>query len=240
MEEALGFFRAFEIWIYLVIGLGALYYLRKFILAWGEYRQAAFGLERENAQTHLNRSAIALVLLLVMAVSEFILVYFVAPTVPGAIPLPTPTLSLLTTPTQTLPVLTPPPQGVPTGPIQITVSTGGGLSMPDGCIPGQIEITFPQFGQEVTGVIGIIGSASLPNFGFYKLEIKRPDETIWLTLQAGNTPVVNNKLGDWDTRRLTPGDYQLSLVVVDNQAQATNPCPIQVRVAPTPEETPSP
>jgi len=236
MEEALSFFSAFEIWIYLVIGLGALYYLRKFILAWGEYRQAAFGLERENAQTHLNRSVIALVLLLVMAVSEFILVYFVAPSVPGAIPISTPTLSLMATPTTTLPVLTPPPEVVPTGAIQITVSSG----TPDGCIPGQIEITFPQFGQEVTGVIGIIGSANLPNFGFYKLEIKRPDESIWLTLQAGNTPVINNKLGDWDTRRLTPGDYQLSLVVVDNQAQATNPCPIQVRVAPTLEETPGP
>ena len=47
MEEAISFFRAFELWIYLLLGLGGLYYLRKFILAWQELQGASFGLERE-------------------------------------------------------------------------------------------------------------------------------------------------------------------------------------------------
>jgi hypothetical protein len=63
MEEALSFFRAFEVWIYLLLGLGGLIYIRKFILAWQELRGAAFGLERENAQTRLNQSASVLVLI---------------------------------------------------------------------------------------------------------------------------------------------------------------------------------
>ena len=46
MEEALSFFRAFEAWIYLLLGLGGLFYLRKFFLAWWELQGAGFGLER--------------------------------------------------------------------------------------------------------------------------------------------------------------------------------------------------
>ena len=110
MEEALRFFRAYEIWIYLILGLGGLIYIRKFILAWQELREAAFGLERESAQTRLNQSASVLTLLLALSVTLFFLVSFVAPTMPGAIPLLTPTLDLLATATPTLPP-TPPETG---------------------------------------------------------------------------------------------------------------------------------
>lgn len=54
MEEALGFFRALEMWIYLLLGLWGLIIIRKFVLAWQELRGATFGLERENAEGRLN------------------------------------------------------------------------------------------------------------------------------------------------------------------------------------------
>ena len=242
MEEALSFFRAFEVWIYLLLGLGGIIYIRKFILAWQELRGATFGLERESAQSRLNQSASILVLLLTMAITEFVLVSFVAPAVPGAIPLPTPTLNLLATSTITLPATTQLAPGMSTenSPEILTMQSNNNDSSLAGCIPGQVGITFPEIGQEVSGVIGVIGTASIPNFGFYKFEIKRPDETIWLTIQAGNTVVQNGKLGDWDTTRLTPGEYQLSLVVVDNQAKASPACVIQLLVARPQEETPGP
>ena len=75
MEEALGFFRAFETWIYLLLGLVGLYYIRRFALAWQELRSASFGLERESAQARLNQSASILVLVLTMVVTEFIVYY---------------------------------------------------------------------------------------------------------------------------------------------------------------------
>jgi hypothetical protein len=242
MEEALSFFRAFEVWIYLLLGLGGLIYIRKFILAWQELRGATFGLERESAQSRLNQSASILVLLLTMVITEFVLVSFVAPAVPGAIPLPTPTLNVLATPTITLPVTTQSITGISTdySPEILTVQSNDGNNTISGCIPGQVEITFPESGQEVSGVIGVLGTANIPNFGFYKFEIKRPDETIWLTIQAGNVAVQNGKLGDWDTTRLSPGDYQLGLVVVDNQAKASPACVIQLLVARPQEETPGP
>lgn len=233
MEEALSFFRAFEVWIYLFLGLGGLIYARKFILAWQNLREATFGLERENAQSRLNQSASILVLLLTMAVLVFILVYFVSPAVPSANLLPTPTLDLLATPTTTLPAGTPPPDNAP-NPSEAQLQEP---FLENGCIPGQIEITSPGNGEQVSGVVKILGTVDIPNFGHYKFEIKRPDETIWLTVQAGNTVVREDSLGDWDTSRLIPGDYQLGLVVVDNQAQAAPACIVGIRVVRAPEDT---
>ncbi|MBP1703000.1 MAG: hypothetical protein H6Q38_2107 [Chloroflexi bacterium] len=230
MEEALSFFRAFEIWIYLLLGLGGLIYLRKFVLSWRELREAGFGLERDSAQSRLNQAVIVLVLLLSMAVTEFVLVSFIAPSVPGANLLPTPTLNLLATATTTLPA------GAPTSeftPVAVTAPPESAFAA-SGCVPGEIEISSPSNGQEVNGVVEVLGTASIANFGFYKIESRRPDELTWLTQQAGNTIIQGGKLGDWDTRRLTPGEYQLGLVVVDNQARLSPPCIVQVRVSVTP------
>ena len=231
MEEALRFFRASEVWISLLLGLGGLFYIRRFSNAWQELRGASFGLEREGAQGRLNQAASMLVLLLSMAVIEFVFVSFIAPALPEAIPLPTATLDLLVTPTTTLQAN----EGE-----TINEAILPEFSFENACLPGQVEITFPQNGEEVSGVIEVIGSADIPNFGFYKFEIKRPEESVWLTIQAGNLPTQNSKLGDWDTSQLTPGEYQLGLVVVDNQAQATPPCVIQVRVLRPEEEENTP
>jgi hypothetical protein len=236
MEEALSFFRAFEVWIYLLLGLGGLIYIRKFVLAWQELRGSGFGLERESAQARLNQSASVLVLLLTMTITEFVLVSFVAPSIPGATPLPTATLDLLASPTTTLAATT--PQAEAEQPTATLIVVG---QIPnENCPPGQIEITSPQNGQEVSGLVEVAGTADLPNFGFFKIEMKHPDDTLWETLQAGDKPVQEGKLGDWDTRRLSPGEYQLGLVVSDNTGTASQPCVVQVRVVVPPDQTPGP
>lgn len=235
MEEALRFSRAYELWIYLFLGLWGLYFIRKFILAWDELREAVFGLERENAQGRLNRAAGFLVLLLMFAVAEFILVTFISPAFPAVSAQSTPKLDLLASATTTLPLQTPGTQSsLP------VIETQSGVDTSAGCIPGQLEILSPQNGQDISALVEVVGTASIPNFGFYKFEIKRPDESIWLTIQAGNSAVVAGKLGDWDTSRLTPGEYQLGLVVVDNEANSSPSCTILVRVFRAPEPTSGP
>ncbi len=236
MEALLSSFRAYEVWIYLILSLGGLIYIRKFVLAWQEIREASFGLERESAQSRLNQAASVLVLLLTVAVIVFVLVSFVAPIMPGANLLPTGTLDLLATPTTTLPAQTPPGDSV-ASPLEAQIAEE---PLDNDCVPGEIEISIPGNGEQISGIVSIIGSADIPNFGFYKFEIKRPDEAVWLTIQAGNVAVKEDKLGDWDTSRLIPGEYQLSLVVVDNQAQALPPCVIQLRVTREIEATPGP
>jgi hypothetical protein len=235
MEEALRFFRAYEIWIYGLLSLGGILYIRKFFMAWGDLRGAAFGLERESAQSRVNQSATMLFFLLAFAITEFVLVSYVAPAVPGASPIATPTLDLLATATATLPAGsestgTPPPGQETILPSPSTpVQAGEG-----GCIPGQVELTEPQDGSQVEGLVTLVGAADVENFGFYKYEVARPGETVWLTLQAGRDPVQGGELGQWDTSTLAPGEYVLRLVVTDNAGQSLQPCEIQVNVLPAP------
>jgi hypothetical protein len=229
MEEAVRFFKAYEIWIYALLALGGLLYIRKFIVAWSDLRGAAFGLERESAQSRLNQSASMLVLLLTMAIGVFSMVSFVAPAIPASSPLLTPTLDLLATATTTLSVTgemsaameaeeTPLPSPTP---IQ---------QVGEGCIPDQLVITEPLFGSEVTDIVTLRGTADIENFGFYKYEVARPGETVWLTIQAGREPKRDSELGQWDTSTLAPGEYHLRLVVTDNEGNSRPPCTIQVNV----------
>ena len=233
MEEALRFFVVYETWIYLILGGLALWEIRKFVISWEEVREAAFGMERESAQSRLNRAAIMLVLLLVMTISEFVLVSFVVPSVPGAFPLLTPTLDLLATQTQTLPPAaasaaagaaeTVPPPGTPAPAIAPTLEGSG-------CIPGQLMITQPENGANVEGKITLIGTVDLPNFGFYQYEVARPGDPIWLTIQAGREVKIEAPLGELDTRALPPGDMLLRLVATDNQGDVQATCTILIHV----------
>lgn len=229
MAEVIRFFRSYEIWIYIILGVLALWQIRKFTSGWEEVRGAAFGLEREAAQTRLNQAATMLLLLLLMSVSEFVLVYIVAPGVPGAIPIPTPTLNLLATATAVLPIETLSPEGVTTP----TASPAVGQTSGSGCVPGSVEISSPKDGDTVSGVVEVRGTADIANFGFYKYEIARPGETIWLSLNAGEAPVKDGVLGEWITDMLPAGDYMLRLVVTDNNGQTLPACAIQLRVAET-------
>jgi hypothetical protein len=116
------------------------------------------------------------------------------------------------------------------GQIESNPSPTAVLIVGEGCVPGQIMISSPQEGVELSGVITITGTANIANFGFYKYEVARPDDDVWLTIQAGREIKQENDLGQWDTRTLSPGDYMLRLVVTDNQGNSLPPCMIQVRV----------
>lgn len=231
MQEALRFFQAYEIWIYILLGLMGIYYLRKFFLAWQELQGAVFGLERENAQGRLNQAASMLLFVLSFAIAEFILTSFIIPATPAAVPLLTPTLTLLATPTTTLMSgetgvtneIASTPQETPVALLQSPSQTSQ-------CVAGQIFISSPQNGSEIRGIVEINGSANIPNFGFYKLEMRRIDEQDWLTILAGNQIQPDGLLGTWNTSLLPPAVYQLRLVVVDNQGVPSPPCEIQITV----------
>ena len=229
MEEALRFLRIYEIWIYVLLALVGLFYIRKFILSWEELRGAAFGLERESAQSRLNRSSSMLVLLLVMGFAVFVMVSFIAPSIPMSNPLNTPTLDLLATATTTL---SPDiangemPQDIESAAPPLTLEPIGG----EGCIPGQLMFVEPKDGAEVSGIVNLIGTVNHPNFGFYKYEVARPGDPIWLTIQAGREVMQEDELGQWDTSALSPGEYLLRLVLTDNQGESFNPCIIKVYV----------
>ena len=225
VEEAVKFFREYEISIYSLLGVVILYAVIRLVQAWEDYRKAAFGMERESAQGKLNQSATMLFLLIALVVAEFSLVTFVAPSLPGANPLPSPTLDLLATPTTTPQSTLLVDQEVIS---EIPVPTPTEIVGP-GCTD-QVLIKSPKDGDSISGVVVVEGTADIPNFGFYKYEIARPGETIWLSINAGDQIVQDGVLGEWVTSVLPPGDYQLRLVVADHQGKILPPCVIQVRI----------
>jgi hypothetical protein len=229
MDEVLRFLKTYEALIYLGLGGLALLEIRKFALAWEEVRGAAFGLERESSQVRLNQAAIYLVLILTVGLSEFILVSFVVPTVPGANPLLTPTMDLLATKTATLSLAR---STAETPEVPATPTPTGWPPEDSGCVVDQLFFTSPMYGQQVSGKIVLEGTVDFPNLSFYKYEVKRPDDPIWHTLQASREMKIDEILGEWDTNLLAQGEYLLRLVAVDNQGETVGTCEIKIRVAP--------
>ena len=80
----------------------------------------------------------------------------------------------------------------------------------------QVQITSPEMGAEVRGVVPIMGSASVPSFQFYKVEFGvGPNPAQWAVIgELHQQPVINGQLAVWDTRVLPDGVYTLRLQAV--------------------------
>jgi hypothetical protein len=221
MEGILRFFVLYAPLVYLVLAVGLLLMVRRLLRSVKEGHDSVFGLEREMAQRRTNQVVAILVIILLMGLGELVLSSFLAPGLPAVSTLTTPTVNLLAVPTNTLS-----PELLATLGAETPMATQGA----SGCIPGQIMLTFPESASEVRGQITLKGTASIPNFGFYKYEVATLGSDNWSTIQAGRDAVMDGTLGLWDTTELTPGDYMLRLVVTDNQGQALPPCVVPVHV----------
>jgi hypothetical protein len=189
--------------------------------AWREWRDAVFTLEREFALWRLVRVAALGSLVLALFFVEFYIATFIAPSLPAVGLVVTPTLDLLVSPPPTLTGVDSTQVAQPTQPVQ------SGMS---GCVADRIMITSPKPGEEVKGVVDLMGTADVPNFGFYKYEIAPVGTLSWATVQADRQPKKDELLGKWNTLSLSNGDYFLRLVITDNVGKALDPCVIAVRV----------
>jgi hypothetical protein len=223
MDELLRFLQKYEVWIYGLIGVGALVYIQRLLHSWSEYRNTYFGLERESAQRKLSAALTILVLMALLVLGEFIIVSFVVPSIPQQTTLATPTLDLLATMTATLPIEligTPTPSDIQATPAPLS----------EGCMTGVIEWVSPRPGEEINKTIELKGTVNVPNLGFYKYEFTPVGSEDWITIAAGNIPLINALIGTWNISQLVPGDYRLRLVVADNQNKFFPACVVQVRV----------
>ena len=224
MEDVLRFLGKNEIPIYLLTGAVGLFYLFRLLVSWRDWRGTLYGLERESAQRRFSANMTAVILLTLFMMAEFILVSLVSPSLPQSGALPTATLDLLSTPTVTLePGVDTPVAPTNEGLALSTVEIGQ-------CEPGRIEWIEPLPGAEISGTVELSGTVNIEDFGFYKYEYTTPGGNTWFTIAAGNQPVANGKLGDWNTSQLVPGDYLLRLVAVNNQNQPLPACVVQVRI----------
>ena len=180
---------------------------------------------------------------------NFFITTFVIPNVPGIVVLNTPTMNVFFTPTailesnstitslNTLQVNgTVTTETIPDSQETATVTPEGGQAL-NGCVAGKLDLTAPPDGGNVSGVTQLSGVIQVTNFGFYKYEYSTAGSNTWVTIAAGNEVKSDGSLGNWDVSLLNPGDYQLRLVVYDNQGIALTPCVISVKIL-TPTNSP--
>lgn len=209
----------YEPLIYIALAIGGMFAFRRMWRSWREWRDSVYGLEREFALRRLVQATAIAISILGLIFAEFFVATFIAPSLPASDILATPTLDLLATPAGTA--------APGTTALAVTQSVPSGMS---GCIPDQIMITEPKPSDEVRGIVNIMGTANVPNFGFYKYEIAPIGTQNWATVSAAREPVVNDALGNWSTTSLTNGDYFLRLVITDNVGKELEPCVLAVRV----------
>jgi len=227
MIQLLKFLISYEILFYIVGGVLEIVFIHRLLSALAEWHASVFGLEKEVAQRQFTSSLTVIILVGLFVLSEFMLATFAPAKLAGLNPIATPTVDLSAT-------ATPEPS---------TSETVGPTSAPDlsqisstvtseGCLPGQIEWTNPKAGDAISGSVDLEGTVNVSGLGYYKFDFRQVGQTDWTTIAGNSAPVINGSLGaSWDTTQYPAGDYQLRLVVTDNQGNVSFPaCIISVQI----------
>lgn len=235
----------FEVLFYIAFVAGAALCSRAFLRAHRRLAGTVFGLEREAIQAQRSVALSMLAVLAFVATALYVFVHVVAPAlVPGgdrARPTPAFAGTLASSPG---PVLQP---ILPTLAAEQLTAVALGTLLPTlppteapvpvgvGCSNPQAALTEPGFGAAVAGPVEVMGTADIPDFAFYKLEINGPaTEGNWQTLSAGSAPVSDGVLGTWDASLYTAGSYNFRLVVYDAGGNSPSPCVIPITIVAIP------
>jgi hypothetical protein len=247
MEQVLQIIADYQYWIYGVLGLLLLFYLRRAIVARRENARSIFKLEQEQARGRYGRSVLALVILLLIMGGVFALSNYFLPTLnqppdptPTATsgPLAAPTLTATPPPATITPTITP-TQERPTRPVRPSdtpdvVVTETPVVRPPACPDSSARMTSPGINQVVRGNVPVLGTANIPNLQYYKVEVgqgQNPSDHQWNVVgQLHESPVASGRLEMFNSGDYAPGTYTLRLVVVDTTGNYPEPCRVTVVV----------
>jgi hypothetical protein len=242
--------------LYTLSALGAFFYVWSAFQARRRGGLALFAMERDNAVKQGVRAWMMAGMCVLLACGVYGVSTFIAPNLPLDQADATPAVALLATPTVS-PTLPPTPTPVlstattgqlptvapiatplarpPDTPTPLPPGEGGGPPVVAACTSAGTQIISPGNGDQVSGIVEVLGTASLPDFAFYKFEIQWPGSDEWVTVQSFELPVAGGVLGYWDTTLLAqePGTYKFRLVVVDRTGNYPAPCVIAVTVEPS-------
>ena len=233
----------FDTWLYISLGLVALFFLRLMWLARRDRTRSIFTLERENATMRMTRAFYGFMIALGLIIGVYYLSR-ITPTIvppPSDTPVPTPIIALPPTPTS--PPLLPTPTSTPTAlppppPPTVAVAEDTPTPTPPVLSQGRLpncphpgsRITQPGDGAQVEGLIQIRGAATVENFDYYKFEYRIPSTNEWVFISHYENSVIEGVLGSWNTDTVPPGVYEFRVVVVDVTGNFPEPCVIRLVV----------
>ena len=246
VERILQFAVEYQWWLYGLLGLLLLFYLRRAIVARQQSRRSIFKLEQEQARGRYIRCVVVMTVLLALAAVVFGLTNFLGPALtrppepaPKATtgPLSEPTL----TPTPPPPTITPTATAtrrLPTRPVTPTPTpllvTPTPLVRPPACPDPNARLTSPGVNQVVRGSVPIRGTANIADFQYYKVEVgagASPGDQAWTVVGVlHDTPLDSGVLETFNSDAYPPGLYTLRLVVVNETGNFPEPCRVTVTV----------
>ena len=108
----------------------------------------------------------------------------------------------------------------------------------------QVQIISPEMNSELRGLVPILGSASIADFQFYKVEFGfGPNPSEWAVIGSlHEVRVINGQLEVWDTNAVPDGAYTLRLQAVKKDGNFDEFVVRQIVVVnnqPTPTPTPT-
>ncbi len=219
--------------------------------AYRRWARAFFRVEREMAAMELLGGLARAAFLLALGLGFWLLVgpgvlspHPASPPTPALVAIPSPTLPAPSLPMRAAPPSpspgtppTPSPPAPSPAPSPSPTPTASPTPPRARCPDPNAQIESPAPGAVISRPISVIGTATHPDFQFYKLEINGPyTGGQWVTLgEVVWQPRVREPLWDFDPRPFfaQPGRYRLRLVVVDRAAREAAVCEVPV-VIPSP------
>jgi hypothetical protein len=247
MEQVLAILSEYQWLIYLVLGLILVFFLRRALLARREGARSIFKLEQEQARTRYSRSVTICAIILLLMAGVFIISNPMLPA-PSSTPEPTPTetsgplVASTLTPTPPPATITPTATATrqrPTRPPQPTETPGAEATAtpvvrPASCPNPNARITSPGLNQALQGNVPVRGSANIPGFQYYKVEVgpgSNPRDHEWTVVGSlHESPVSGGVLETFNSGAYAAGTYTLRLVVVDQTGNYPEPCRVTVTV----------
>lgn len=252
MERVYVFLIRNDVWIYIICGLGSIWYLSEFWRSRRMLRSAVFGLEKERGQW-LQRRSLIFIIFFFSIISLVIYVNSnIAPSLPAELlkpPTPTPNIfsTPLSSPTSANPVQTPTIAIAPTVTLQdqdvpanaaITDETESPEPAIDetptiiiaGC-SADVNIVEPANRFPVSGEVFFYGSADGDRFESFLLEARGPQTGgAWLsiTTEEGREPVNDGQLGTANLSNWLPGLYTVRLTVLAAERLVTGRCEVEI------------
>jgi hypothetical protein len=247
MEQVLRLVADYQWWIYGLLGLILLFYLRRAIVARRESVRSIFRLEQEQSSARYGRSVGLATFVLILMAGVFGLANFLLPTLNEP---PEPTLTATTgplvaptltstpapatiTPTATATLVRPTRPVRPSDTPEVLVTETPEVRSPS-CPNPNVRLTSPGVNQVVQGNVPLRGTANIPNLQYYKVEVgpgANPRDHEWTVVgQLRHNAVVGGVLETFNSDAYPAGTYTLRLVVVDQTGNYPDPCRVTVTV----------
>jgi hypothetical protein len=210
VKAAIELIAQYETWIYGGLGVVSFLYLWRLIRARLRLSATPFGLERESAYQLQNGSLAMLFILAALAGAIYLGTHYILPNIDLLTAGPPPTLA--------------PATATPIGNAVIVDSSG--------CENVNVTLLEPQPNERIAGSFEAKGTASIPDFAFYKLELSGANtQGEWATVDVGSESVISDTLGTFDSSLYLPGEYAFRLVVIDAAGNSPPPCVVAVTLA---------